>query len=157
MIELDSKIKEALTKLDFVGRYRTLSDNFNSERIPLNNRLIYIDGEEIMEMIRKLGYSPQFDTKEKFYKIREEQVENYTIGMHVILRDGMVDLVWVVKENGKLLLGAPWGTYSRRLVDSSCRIKKPVFGSYEDLDEILKTAFSMYEDFKKILCFRTAH
>ena len=28
------------------------------------------------------------------------------------------------------------------------RIKKPVFGTYEDLEDILKTAFGMYEDFK---------
>ncbi len=60
-------------------------------------------------------------------------------------------MVWVVRENDELLLGAPWGTYLRRLIDSSYRIKKPILGTYEDLEEILKITFEMYEDFKSIL------
>lgn len=151
MIELNSKIKDALTKIEFVKRYEELSNKFNAERTPSSNRLIYIDGEEVMETIRDFGYSPLFDVKEKFYKIREEQIGEYTFGVHVILQDGMVDLVWVVRYNEELLLGAPWGTYSRRLIDSSYRIKKPIIGTYEDLEEIFKISFKMYEDFKRIL------
>ncbi|EOS33249.1 hypothetical protein C804_02243 [Lachnospiraceae bacterium A4] len=41
--------------------------------------------------------------------------------------------------------------YSRRLIDVNYWIKKPVFGTYEDLEDILKTAFGMYEDFKTAL------
>ena len=63
----------------------------------------------------------------------------------------MVDLVWVVSEGGVLLLGSPWSTYSRRLIDVNYRIKKPVFGTYEDLETILKIVFGMYEDFKNAL------
>lgn len=151
MIELNSKIKDALTKIEFVKRYEELSNKFNAERTPSSNRLIYIDGEEVMETIRDFGYSPLFDVKEKFYKIKEEQIGEYTFGVHVILQDGMVDLVWVVRDNEELLLGAPWGTYSRRLIDSSYRIKKPIIGTYEDLEEIFKISFKMYEDFKRIL------
>ena len=103
-----------------------------------------------MEIIQNLGYSPQFDLKEKFYKI-EEVIEEYIFGVHIILRDGLIDLVWVVKENGKLLLGAPWGTYSKRLIDAGYRIKKPIFGTYDDLEEILKVTFEMYDDFKGML------
>ena len=51
----------------------------------------------------------------------------------------------------KELFGAPWGTYSRRLIDSSYRIKKPIFGTYKDLEEILEITFKMYEDFKSAL------
>lgn len=151
MIELNSKIKEALTKIDFVKRYEEVSNKFNAERTPSNNRLVYIDGEEVMEIIQKLGYSPSFDSKEKFYKISEERIGKYTLGVHIILQGGTVDLVWVVAEDGELLLGAPWGTYARRLIDSSYRIKKPIFGTYEDLEQILKITFKMYEDFKDVL------
>ena len=77
-----------------------------------------------------------FDVKEKFYKIKEEQIGKITLEVHIILRYGMVDLVWIVRENGELLLGAPWGTYSRRLIDNNYRIKKPIIGTYEDLEEI---------------------
>ncbi len=148
MIELNFKIKNALIKMNFIDRYEELSKRFSGERMPLNERLVYVEKDEVMDMIRDLGYSPMFDTTEKFFKIKEEQVENFTFGFHIILRDGMADLVWIVRENGELLLGAPWSTYSRRLIDVNYRIKKPVFGTYEDLEDILKAAFKMYEDFK---------
>ena len=44
-----------------------------------------------------------FDVKEKFYKIKEEQIGKITLEVHIILRYGMVDLVWIVRENGELL------------------------------------------------------
>ncbi len=151
MIELHFKIKNALIKMDFIKRYEELSNRFSSERMSLIERLVYVGRDEIMDTIRDLGYSPLFDAREKFFKIKEEQVENYTFGFHIILRDGMVNLVWVVRENGELLLGAPWSTYLRRLIDVNYRIKQPVFGTYEDLEDILKIAFGMYEDFKLTL------
>ena len=151
MIQFDSKIIKALTEIDFVKRYEDVSNKFNAERTPRNHRLIYIDGEEVMETIQALGYSPLFDRKEKFYKIKEEQVGKYVFGVHIILTGGMVELVWVVREDGELLLGDPWVLYPRILIDSSYIIKNPFFGSYEDLEEILRITFQMYEDFKKVL------
>lgn len=148
MIELHFKIKNALIKMDFIKRYEELSNRFSSERISLSKRLVYVERDEVMDTIRDLGYFPLFDAREKFFKIKEEQIENFTFGFHIILRDGMVDLIWVVRENGELLLGAPWSTYSRRLIDVNYRIKQPVYGTYEDLEDILKTAFGMYENFK---------
>ena len=151
MAGMNPKIKDALLKINFVERYEKLSAQFSVARTPANDRLIYIDGEEVMEMIRAAGYSPRFNTKEQFYKIEEEHIGKYIFGIHIILRDGRVELVWVVKENGVLLLGAPWGTYSRRLIDANYRIRPPVFGTYEDLEAILKIVFEMYEDFKNAL------
>lgn len=150
-MELSSKIKDTLVGMNFVKRYEELSKRFNDGKTPSEHRLIYVDGEEVMDIIQELGYFPQFDSKEKFYKIKGEQIGEYTFGVHIILQSGMVDLVWVVKEREELILGAPWGTYSRRLIDSSYKIKKTIFGTYEDLEEILKIAFEMYEDFKVIL------
>ena len=148
MAGMNPKIKDALLKINFIERYEKLSAQFSVAKTPANDRLIYIDGEEVMEMIRAAGYSPRFNPKEKFYKIEEEHIGKYIFGIHIILRDGRVELVWV---NGTLLLGAPWGTYSRRLIDTNYRIKPPVFGTYEDLEAILKIVFEMYEDFKRAL------
>ena len=47
MIELNSKINDALIKIDFIKRYEELSNKFNAERTPSSNRLVYIDGEEV--------------------------------------------------------------------------------------------------------------
>ena len=119
MIELNSKIKNALIKIGFIERYEELSNKFNAKRTPSSNRLAYIESEDAMQKIQYLAYSPVFDVKEKFYKIKEEQIGKITLEVHIILRYGMVDLVWIVRENGELLLGAPWGTYSRRLIDNN--------------------------------------
>ena len=61
MIELNSKIKNALIKIGFIERYEELSNKFNAKRTPSSNRLAYIDSEEVMETIQDLGYSPVFD------------------------------------------------------------------------------------------------
>lgn len=151
MTELHPKIKDALIKIDFVKRYEELSNKYSSERTPSNNRLVYIDGEEVLEMIQELGYHPLFNSREKFYKIKEEKIGNFVFGVHIILRWGMMELVWVVKENGELLLGSPWGTYSKKLISNNYIVKSPFFGDYEDLEEILKITFKMYEDFKLAL------
>ena len=50
MIELNSKIKEALIEIDFIKRYEEVSNKFNAERTPSKSRLVYIVGEEVMEI-----------------------------------------------------------------------------------------------------------
>ena len=90
MIELNSKIKEALIEIDFIKRYEEVSNKFNAERTPSKSRLVYIDGEEVMEIIQDLGYSPLFDSKEKFYKIR----------VIYALSDFLIMIVsWLVKQS----------------------------------------------------------
>ena len=85
----------------------------------------------------------------KFFRIHEIIHSNYIYGCHIILYNGMVDLVWIVKEKNKLLLGLPLSEYSRLIINPQYRIKKPIFGTYEDLDEILRVNFEMFEDLKK--------
>ena len=46
-------------------------------------------------------------------------------------------------------MGSPWSIYSRLLINPEYRIDYPLFGTYEDLDEIFETGFAMYEEFKK--------
>ena len=52
MTELNPKIKDSLIKMNFISRYEELSNSYNSERTPSENRLIYIDGKEVMDMIK---------------------------------------------------------------------------------------------------------
>lgn len=149
MESMNSKIKEALIKIEFVKRYEELSKTYDENRTPSNSRLVYVDGEEVMETIQDIGYTASFDSKEKFYKVQEEKEGNYLFGFNIIIQDGMVDLVWVVQNNDEVLLGEPWGTYSKRIDEKNSRIKKPIIGSYEDLEDVLRVAFCMYEDFKR--------
>ena len=105
MIELNPKIKKALLKIDFIKQYEQISNAFNDEKTPEKERLEYVGGEIIMDSLTQLGYTVSFDPKEKFFKISEEKIKNYSFSANIILKYGMVDLVWVVRENGNLILG----------------------------------------------------
>ena len=73
MSEMNEKIKNALISIDFVKRYEELSKRSDSDRTPSDNRLVYIDGEEVMDMIKNLGYDPLFDAKEKFLRSKKKR------------------------------------------------------------------------------------
>lgn len=148
MIELNPKINNALLKIDFIKRYEHLSNAFDNIKTPLKERLHYFDGELVIDSINQLGYVVDFEPKEKYFKIKEQQIEHYTFAIHIILDSGMVDIVWIVKENNKLILGLPLGEFSRLMINPDYKIKKPIFGTYEDLDEIFRISFQMFEDFK---------
>ena len=43
--------------MDFIKRYEELSAYFSSERTPPNERLEYVDRDEVMEMLLGFGYT----------------------------------------------------------------------------------------------------
>ena len=101
-----------------------------------------------MNIIKKMGYESLFDSREKFYKIKEEKIGKYLFGFHIIIEDGTIDFVWNVWEDEKLILGSPWGIYSRLLINPEYKIKRPVIGSYEDIEEILNVALKCMKNLK---------
>lgn len=149
MLELNPKIKNALLDINFIKRYEYLSNTFDNIKTPLKERLYYFDGELVIDSINQLGYVVDFEPKEKYFKIKEQGIEHYTFAIHIILDGGMVDIVWIVKENNELILGLPLGEFSRLMISPDYKIKKPIFGTYEDLDEIFRISFQMFEDFKR--------
>ncbi len=46
MTELHFKVKNALLKMDFIRRYEELSAHFSSERMPSDERLVYVERDE---------------------------------------------------------------------------------------------------------------
>lgn len=151
MISLQREVRDALEKINFIERYESVSNIFNGEITPLKERLRYIDGEIVLYNLAQLGYKAYFERKEKYFWIEEVQTGAYTFSCNIILDDGMADIVWIVKESGNLILGLPIGEYSRLMIDPNYKIAKPVFGTYEALDEIFESIFRLFEDFKKAM------
>ena len=147
---MNPRIADALMRIDFIRRYEELSHRFSAAKMPAVNQLECINHRKVLGVIEKLGYSAKYYAKEKFFQI-EEQIENMTFAVHICFHSGRVEMIWVVRENGELLLGSPWFEYSCRLIDIDYIIKSAYAGTYETLEEILKITFGMYEDFKKIL------
>lgn len=151
-MEFNPVIKKSLQRINFVERYKKLSNEYNETRTPLNKRLRYIDGEIIIESVNRLGYNINFDAKDKYFFIEEEQLnDKYKTLVKFDLYGGMVEFIWEVWADDKVILGSPWGTYSKRIGLKDVRIKKPIFGTYDDLEEIFCIGFELYEDFKKAL------
>ena len=134
MICLPSDVKTALEKTSFIKRYEMLSNTFNGERTPLHERLRYIDGEIVLDSLAQLGYKAHFESKEKYFWIEEVQIGTYTFSSNMILDGGLVDIVWIVKENGNLILGLPIGEYSRLMIapSSSASLKSSSGVSFEE-------------------------
>ena len=148
MIRMNPRIAAALMKIDFIRRYEELSHRFSAAKMPTVNQLERIDRKKVLGAIEKQGYSAKYHGKEKFFQI-EEHIENMTFAVHIRFHSGRVELIWVVRENGELLLGRPWFEYSCELIDIDYVIKSAYAGTYETLDEILEITFGMYEDFKQ--------
>ena len=148
-MELNLIVKQVLLDIDFINRYEALSKEYSPEKLRNKPPLKYLDGELVMDMISEAGYIPGFDPKEKFFKFYEK-IEDYRFGLHIVLYNGTVELIWAVKDKEKSIAGMPWGIYSRLMIDPDYRIKMPNFSDYDELEDILKTAFTIYEDFKQV-------
>lgn len=151
MIYLEPRIKQILLDMNFVGKYEKLYMRFNDDRAEMNGRLENIDVNIVMKILKDLGYDTKFDRKEKFFEVKEKKHDTYTYGADIILNVGIVDMIWIVRENKKLILGPPLGEYSRLMIDVDYMTKSPVIGSYEDLKEILEIEFEMFDEFRSIL------
>ena len=144
---MNNEVIKVLNNIKFLEKYKDISNEYNSDRVGINDRLDYVDGDEVLDILGHLGYEPYFDKKEKFYTITSIAKNNRIYKFNIFLEAGMVDMIWVVKDKNGLILGSPIGTFSKRIEERNQRIKKPVFSSYEDLEKILEKLIKLFEDF----------
>lgn len=60
-MELNPIVKQALEDIDFIERYQRLSDEYSAEKVPSKERLVYVDGDEVFEILSKLGFESSLD------------------------------------------------------------------------------------------------
>ena len=149
-MKLDSRVEQALQAINFVERYKELSDKFSLDRTPKDKRLNIITGELVFDVFENLGYRAKFDGREKFFYIEPFKENGYTFGFHISIFKGLVELIWIVRDSqNKVILGTPLIEFSRRLISPDYRIMDPVISNYDDFENVMKIAFEMYEDFKQ--------
>ena len=149
-MNLDSRVEQALQAINFVERYKELSDKFSLDRTPKEKRLNIITGELIFDAFEDLGYRAKFDGREKFFYIEPIKENGYTFGFHISIFKGLVELIWIVKDSqNKVILGTPLVEFSRMLISPDYKIMDPVIADYDDFENVMKVAFGMYEDFKQ--------
>ncbi|MDV6036522.1 hypothetical protein [Bacillus sp. SM-B1] len=146
--DLEPEIKEVLEKIDFIQRYKALSKQFPDRENTFEN----YENEKAIEIFESLGYKARFMKKENFFIVGEVKNKDfYTFRFNISLKYGLVEFIWSARYNGEVRVGNSWDMFVKVLSNGSERLPAVCFHSYDELKEIMKIAFEMYEDFKREL------
>lgn len=148
-MNLDTRIKQALIDINFVERYEKLSAYYSQKRTPKGQELDYFDGDFLMEIVELLGYKVQYDKRERFFHIDLEEIGNFRFGFHFAFERGRLELIWVIYEGNKAIMGSPFASYAKWLISRDYIILDPVISDYVDFRDVMKISFEMYEEFKQ--------
>ena len=148
-MNLDTRIKQALIDINFVERYEKSSAYYSQKRTPKGQELDYFDGDFLMEIVELLGYKVQYDKRERFFHIDLEEIGPFRFGFHFAFERGRLELIWVIYEGNKAIMGSPFASYAKWLISRDYIILDPVISDYVDFRDVMKIAFDMYEDFKQ--------
>ncbi|MBA4493719.1 hypothetical protein ACFO25_04915 [Paenactinomyces guangxiensis] len=143
-MQLPPEIRMALENIDFINRYKSMSAKYD-----FDDEFEY-DNHEVLDMLNELGYHARFDKRENFFNIVEE-LPPCKFEFNISLKYSLLEFIWTVWKYGELQIGDPWGILKKLLDGSDESVRLPGFRNYNDLKEILKEAFLMYEDFKREL------
>lgn len=149
MITLDERIRPVLESTGFVQRYKKLSEDNRGVESKMEN----YSNEEVINIANDLGYEINYNRKENFFKLLENDLGLKT-QLNISLKYGLVELILdVVKDGERYSVGGPFGMITRLLGEEE-RVKYPAFSNYNELRSILKEAFSLYSDIRKGLLNR---
>ena len=149
-MKLYTRVEQALIEINFVERYENISKKYSRERTPKGQELDYFDGDFLMEIVELLGYKVQYDKRERFFHIELEEIGHFRFGFHFSFERGRLELIWVIYEGNKAIMGSPFASYAKWLISRDYIILDPVISDYVDFRDVMKIAFDMYEDFKQV-------
>ena len=153
-MELSKKELEIFEKINLYERHSNISNQYRFEETFEN-----YSNEKVIEIVKELGYSAKYRKKEKFFQIIEI-IDGIKFYFHFSLEYGMVEVIifWEY-ENNKDLSGGGLLSVVCKLIEISKNeekegyIKKARFRNYEDLKNILREYFLIYEDLKISLIY----
>ena len=148
-MELSKKELEIFEKIDLYERHSNISNQYRFEETFEN-----YSNDEVIKIVKELGYSAKYRKKEKFFQIIET-IDGIKFYFHFSLEYGMIEVIifWEY-ENNKDLSGGGLLSVVCKLIEIAKNeekegyIKKARFRNYEDLKNILREYFLIYEDFK---------
>ncbi|MEW4203783.1 hypothetical protein Q0O28_12750 [Bacillus thuringiensis] len=146
--DLELEIKEVLEKINFVERYKALSEKFSNSENTFEN----YENEKVFEVFETLGYKARYNKKADFFIVGEvKNKDSYAFRFNISLKYGVAELIWEAWHNDEVKAGDPWDVFIRLLSNDMGKVPMLYFHSYDELKEIMKIAFEMYEDFKREL------
>ena len=148
-MELSKKDLEIYEKINLYDRYRDINNLYRFEETFEN-----YSNDEVIKIVKELGYTAKYRKKENFFQIIEttSKIKFY---FHFSLKYGLVEIIiyWEYKKNKDIWGGGDFAGLCKLIEISRGEemegyIRKPCFRNYEDLKNILREYFLIYEDLK---------
>ena len=142
--------QELFDKINFVTRYKEIVKRHPSE--PENDLLTILDFDLTKEILESFGYKVRYFRSEDFFRISEKR-EGYDFFFHISFNNGHTELVWAVFQQKQLVLDVSdtWAIAYCKL--TGCKwedvLRDPCFHDYDEMEEMLKECFELWEDFKR--------
>ena len=148
-MELSKKELEIFEKINLYERHSNISNQYRFEETFEN-----YSNDEVIKIVKELGYSAKYRKKEKFFQIIET-TNKLKFYFHFSLKYGLVEIIiyWEYINNKDKWGGGTFAGICKKIEiakneEKEGYIKKARFRNYEDLKNILREYFLIYEDLK---------
>ena len=148
-MELSKKELEIFEKINLYERHSNISNQYRFE-----DKLKDYSNDKIIEIVKELGYSAKYRKKENFFQIIET-TNKLKFYFHFSLKYGLVEIIiyWECINNKDKWGGGTFAGICKKIEiakneEKEGYIKKARFRNYEDLKNILREYFLIYEDLK---------
>ena len=148
-MELSKKELEIFEKINLYERHSNISNQYRFEETFEN-----YSNDEVIKIVKELGYSAKYRKKEKFFQIIET-TNKLKFYFHFSLKYGLVEIImyWECINNKDIWGGGTFAGICKKIEiakneEKEGYIKKARFRNYEDLKNILREYFLIYEDLK---------
>ena len=148
-MELSKKELEIFEKINLYERHSNISNQYRFEETFEN-----YSNDKVIEIVKELGYSAKYKKKENFFQIIET-INEMRFYFHFSLKYGLVEIImyWECINNKDKWGGGTFAGICKKIEiakneEKEGYIKKARFRNYEDLKNILREYFLIYEDLK---------
>ena len=146
---ISKKELEIFEKINLYERHSNISNQYRFEETFEN-----YSNEKVIEIVKELGYSAKYRKKENFFQIIET-TNKLKFYFHFSLKYGLVEIIiyWECINNKDKWGGGTFAGICKKIEiakneEKEGYIKDARFRNYEDLKNILREYFLIYEDLK---------
>ena len=147
-MELSKKELEIFEKINLYERHSNISNQYRYE-----DKLKDYSNDKTIEIVKELGYTAKYRKKENFFQIIET-INEMRFYFHFSLKYGLVEIIMgMMDKNKKNIIGGLVPNICKKIEivkneEKKGDIKKARFRNYEDLQNIIREYFLIYEDLK---------
>ena len=138
---LPINVEKILHKINFLDRFKILSLKFSAK----DDKFV-LDNKKVIEICFKNGINIKYSSSKKFHL--SEKKQNFMFSFGFDIKYNSCDFGTSISNTSLgIFSSAPWHFYAD-LMDVNNNINRVCFTDYQELEEILREAFAIYEDFK---------